>query len=156
MTIAQTVENYLVQKAVDYTLPSHPHSGSSHETAEASHIPEDRIAKGVVVKDANGYAMLVVPASNYVDMKHVRRELNRDLELASEAEFSSLFPDCEPGAVPPLGPAYQLETFLDDNLTTLANVYLEAGDHEHLIHISGKDFKTLLGGVRHGHYSNDH
>jgi len=153
MAIAETVKNYLTQKAVDYTLPYHPHSGSSHETAEASHVPEDHIAKGVIVKDASGYAMVVVPAIHYVEMKYVRKELGRDLELVEEDEFSKLFPDCEPGAVPPLGPAYQIETILDEALTTLANVYFEAGDHEHLVHINGEDFKTLLSGARHGNYS---
>ena len=153
MAIAETVRDYLAKKAVDYTLPSHPHSGSSHETAEAAHVPEDHIAKGVIVKDASGYAMVVVPAIHYVEMKHVRKELGRDLELVAEDEFSKLFPDCEPGAVPPLGPAYQIETFLDEALTTLANVYFEAGDHEHLVHINGEGLKTLLSGARQGHYS---
>lgn len=153
MAIADTVKDYLTEKAVDYTLPFHSHSGSSHETAEASHVPKDHIAKGVIVKDESGYAMVVVPAINYVEMKDVRKELNRELELVEEDEFSKLFPDCEPGAVPPVGPAYQIETLLDEALTTLANVYFEAGDHEHLVHINGDDFKTLFRGVRHGHYS---
>ena len=155
MAIAESVKNYLDQKTVDYTLSSHPHTGSSHETAQAAHVDEGHIAKGVIVKDASGYAMVVVPASYYVEMKHVRKELNRELELVEEDEFSKLFSDCEPGAVPPLGPAYKLETFLDEALTTLANVYFEAGDHEHLVHVSGDDFKALLGGARHGHYSHD-
>ena len=55
----------------------------------------------------------------------------------------------------PLGPAYGIETFLDEALMSLANVYLEAGDHEHLVHIGGDDFKTLLSGVRHGFYSHE-
>jgi Ala-tRNA(Pro) deacylase len=84
MAIAETVKTYLTNKAVDYTLPSHPHSGSSHETAEASHVQEDHIAKGVIVKDASGYAMVVVPANSYVEMKHVRRELDRQLELVAD------------------------------------------------------------------------
>ena len=155
MAIAETVKNYLVQKAVTYETLTHPHSGSSHETAEASHVREDHIAKGVIVKDDSGYAMVVVPAANYVEMKHVRKELDRELNLVAEEEFAKLFPDCEPGAVPPLGPAYQIETFLDEALTTLANVFFESGDHEHLVHVSGDDFKTLLSGVRHGHYSHD-
>ena len=155
MAIAETVKNYLNRKTVDYTLSVHPHSGSSHETAETAHVDEDHIAKAVIVKDATGYAMVVVPASYYVEMKHVRKELNRELELVEEDEFCKLFPDCEPGAVPPLGPAYQIETFLDEALTSLANVYFEAGDHEHLVHVSGDGFMALLGGVRHGHYSND-
>jgi len=155
MAIAQTVKNYLDQKAVQYELKTHPHSGSSHETSLASHVSEDHIAKGVIVKDASGYAMIIVPAINYVEMKHVRKELGRELELVEEDEFARLFPDCEAGAVPPLGPAYQIETFLDEALTTLANVYLEAGDHEHLLHLSGDAFKTLLSGVRHGHFSHE-
>jgi Ala-tRNA(Pro) deacylase len=155
MAIAQTVKNYLSQKSVNYGLETHPHSGSSHETALASHISEDHIAKGVIVKDATGYAMVVVPAVNYVEMKHVRKELDRELELVAEDEFAKLFPDCEPGAVPPIGPAYQIETFLDEGLTSLANVYLESGDHEHLVHVSGDDFKNLLSGVRHGHFSHE-
>ena len=155
MAIAQTVKNYLDEKSVDYDLKKHPHSGSSHETSLASHVSEDHLAKGVIVKDESDYAMIIVPAVNYVEMKHIRRELGRELELVEEDEFAKLFPDCEPGAVPPLGPAYQIETFLDEALTTLANVYLEAGDHEHLVHISGDGFKTLLSGVRHGHYSHE-
>jgi Ala-tRNA(Pro) deacylase len=156
MAIAETVKNYLDQKPVHFDLVSHPHSGSSHESAQSSHVREDHIAKGVIFKDSSGYAMVIVPAANYVEMKHMRKELNRELELVEEDEFAKLFPDCELGAIPALGPAYKVETFLDDSLTSLANVYFEAGDHEHLVHLSGDDFKALLSGVRHGHYSQVH
>jgi len=153
MAIATTVRNFLEQTSVEYDLVTHPHTGSSHETAEASHVNEDHIAKAVIVKDETGYAMVVVPAINYVEMKLVRKDLDRELELVEEDEFARLFPDCESGAVPPLGHAYDIETFLDEALTSLANVYFESGDHEHLVHTSGDGFKQLLSGVRHGHYS---
>jgi Ala-tRNA(Pro) deacylase len=155
MAIAPTVTQWLTKKSIDYCLIAHPHTGSSHETAEAGHINEDHIAKAVIVKDAAAYAMVIVPASRWVEMKHLRKELDRDLEIVTEDELSSLFTDCETGAVPPLGPAYGIETFLDQALTTLANVYFEAGDHEHLIHTSGDGFKQLLSGVRHGHFSHE-
>lgn len=152
MAIAETVSNYLMQKSVEYDLLAHPHTGSSHETAEASHVREDHIAKAVIVKDASGYAMVVVPASNWVDMELLRKELGRDFHLVSETELDGLFADCEPGAIPPLGPAYHFETVLDEGVTSLANVYFEAGDHQQLIHTSGENFKLLLSGVRHGHF----
>ena len=116
MAIAETVKHYLLDKSVDYQLVAHPHSGSSHETAEASHVREDHIAKAVIVKDAAGAAMVIIPASHWVEMKHLRRELDRTFELVSERELAELFSDCEQGAVPPLGPAYQIETFLDEHL----------------------------------------
>jgi Ala-tRNA(Pro) deacylase len=153
MSIAATVQQYLNEHAVDYTLIPHSHTGSSHETADSSHVPEDHVAKAVIVKDNAGYVMVVVPASHWVEVKHLHQELDRDLQLATETELARLFPDCEPGAVPPLGPAYNLETCLDETLVSLANVYFESGDHEQLVHISGDDFKKLMSGVRHGHYS---
>jgi Ala-tRNA(Pro) deacylase len=155
MAVAETVQRFLAQHSVEYDLVSHPHTGSSHETAEAAHVREDHIAKAVIVKDTSGYAMVVVPAGNWVEVEHLRKELNRDLHLATEDELATLFSDCEPGAVPPLGPAYGIETFLDQALTSLAHVYFEAGDHEQLVHMKGDDFRALLGGVRQGHYSHD-
>jgi Ala-tRNA(Pro) deacylase len=153
MAVAETVQRFLEQLSIEYNLVAHPHTGSSHETAEAAHVNEDHIAKAVIVKDAVSYAMVVVPASNWVEIAHLRKEINRDFHLASEEELAKLFGDCETGAIPPLGPAYGVETFLDEALTTLANVYFEAGDHEHLVHTKGEDFLKLLGGVRHGYYS---
>jgi Ala-tRNA(Pro) deacylase len=153
MAVAETVRRFLEQHSIDYDLVTHPHTGSSHETAEAAHVREDHIAKAVIVRDAAGYGMVVVPASNWVEIEHLRKELNRDLHLASESELATLFKDCEPGAVPPLGPAYGIETFLDEALTSLANIYFESGDHRQLVHTRGEDFRTLLGGVRHGFYS---
>ena len=155
MAVAATVQRFLEQLSVEYDLLPHPHTGSSHETAEAAHVREDHIAKAVIVKDMAGYAMVVVPASNWVDVEHLRKELNLDLHLATEEELAKLFSDCEAGAIPPLGPAYGVETFLDQALTSLANIYFEAGDHEQLVHMAGDDFRTLLGGVRHGYYSHD-
>ena len=156
MAIAETVKNYLTENAIDYNLPHHTHSGSSHESAEAAHVQEDHIAKGVIVKDASGYAMVVLPANDYVEMKRLRKELNRDIHLATEDELATLFGDCETGAIPPLGPAYGIDTILDQALASLANVYFEAGDHMQLIHTAGDDFRTLLGGARHGYFSHEH
>lgn len=155
MAIAETIQRFLELQSVEYDLVPHPHTGSSHETAEAAHVNEDHIAKAVIVKDVAGYAMVVVPASNWVEVGHLRKELNRDFHLATEDELAKLFNDCEAGAAPPLGIAYGIETFLDEALTSLANVYFEAGDHEQLIHTTGEEFRRLLSGVRHGYYSHN-
>jgi Ala-tRNA(Pro) deacylase len=156
MAVAETIQRFLTQHSVEFDLVSHPHTGSSHETAEAAHVREDHIAKAVIVKDTSGYAMIVVPASNWVEIEHLRKELNRDFHLATEDELSRLFADCEPGAVPPLGPAYGIETLLDQALSSVANVYFEAGDHEQLVHMAGDGFRALLGGARQGYYSHNH
>ncbi len=155
MTIAATQQRYLAQRKMEYDLVLHPHTVSSHETAEAAHISEDHVAKAVVVSDASGYVVVVIPASSWLKMDYLRQQLNRDLHLATEDELAGLFDDCEQGAVPPLGPAYGIETLLDESLTSLADVYFEAGDHEQLVHLRGEDFQALLSGARRGYYSHD-
>ena len=45
MAVAKTVQRFLEQLTFEYDLVSHPHTGSSHGTAEAAHVSEDHIAK---------------------------------------------------------------------------------------------------------------
>ena len=90
MAVAETVQNFLDKHAIEYDLVPHPHTGSSHESAQAAHVSEDHIAKAVIVKDSEGYAMVVIPADQWVEVKHLRKELNRDLHLAEEDEIAKL------------------------------------------------------------------
>jgi Ala-tRNA(Pro) deacylase len=154
MTIAASVMNTLTSAHTAYEVVAHPTSFSSADTATAAHVPDDHIAKGVLLKDEDGYLLVVIPASHWVDFKRLQEELGRDLQLASEPEIERLFVDCEPGAVPPLGMAYGVETLLDEALSSLAHVYFEGGDHERLLKINAAQFKDLMQGMRHGHFSN--
>jgi Ala-tRNA(Pro) deacylase len=152
MSISATINSYLSDHSVNYDLVSHTKSYSSRETARKAHVDEDHIAKAVIVKDTKGYAMFVVPGGESLKMHTLQEELDRDFELADESELKKLFSDCKTGAIPPLGQAYNLETYLDEQLNSLANVYFEAGDHENLVHIHGEEFHELFKGVRHGHF----
>ena len=155
MAIAKTLINYLDERGVDYKTVEHSHSSTSRGTARSASIPAHQLAKAVVLKDDTGYVVSVLPASHSLEIDWVNEELKRDLTLACEQEFKALFQDCETGAVPALGDAYGINVIWDDDLQYTADIYIEAGDHEHLLHVSGEDFKTLLSGVRHGHYSHD-
>ena len=153
MTIASRVANYLVEQDADFDLLDHPHSATSMESAQLAHVPGDRIAKSVVLEDDRGYLLAVLPASCRVDLGELHRQTQRSLGLATEYELGALFEDCEPGAVPPLGPAYDIETIIDDTLAEQPDIYFEAGDHEQLVHVSGETFETLLGEVQVSEFS---
>ncbi|WP_372882798.1 aminoacyl-tRNA deacylase [Psychromonas sp.] len=155
MSMAETVKSYMAALQIDYDLLPHPKTYNSRESAEAAHIPEDHIAKAVIVKDARGYAMVVIPGRHWLKLKAMSEEVGREFSLAEEAEINKLFNDCQSGAIPPVGPAYQLATFMDQRLLALANIFFEAGDHEHLVHVDGKGFHKLLKGARHGYFSHN-
>jgi Ala-tRNA(Pro) deacylase len=156
MTIASTVQRYLAGQGIDYAILSHPITGSSSETAEAAHVSANAIAKTVVLRDgdaADGYLLAVVPASHHLDLDLVQQCLGRAVALASEQEIGQLFPDCDLGAIPPLGQAYGLDVVLDDGLAGLDQVCFEGGDHRTLIRVGGEQFREMMAGARHGRFS---
>lgn len=144
MTIAVSVRRYLAQEGVEYDTITHSRTRDSSHSAQAAHVPGERLAKCVMLSDDNGYLMAIIPSCHKLDLTAIRHELNRDLGLATERELMELFKDCEPGAVPPLGCAYGIEMVLDQSLGDTPDAYFEGGDHESLIHVTGRDFLKLM------------
>jgi Ala-tRNA(Pro) deacylase len=148
MTIALRLLEYLEHKGVDYELIRHPHSDTSMMTAEKAHVSGEDVAKCVVLEDDKGYVMAVIPATHQLELEAVKESLKRRMHLAGEHELPALFPDCELGAVPPLGAAYGYDVVVDEALAARPEVYFEAGDHAQLVHVSGDDFRALMQDAR--------
>lgn len=152
MGIANTLQQYLAAQSVPYDVLEHKRTGCSARTADASHVPAECLAKGVVVKHREGYLLAIVPASRQVQLEEVGRWLHRPVGLATEEEASGLFPDCEPGAVPPIAAAYGLSAVVDESLERQEHIYFEGGDHRVLVHVTGPEFHRLMEKVPHGHF----
>ena len=144
MPIAMTLKSYLDDHEVSYDTVEHPHTESAVDSAKSAHVPPHQMAKAVVLEDSAGFIVAVLPSSNRLNLGWVNEELERDLKLATEEELKALFKDCETGAVPALSNAYGLKVIWDDQLKHASDIYIEAGDHEHLIHLKGDDFRRLM------------
>jgi Ala-tRNA(Pro) deacylase len=155
MAIAQTLINYLQERSIDYDLVEHPHTETARESAKSSHLPAHQVAKSVLLKDEAGYVVSVIPASHQLAVEWVNEKLDRNLTIAKEKELKAVFADCESGAVPALGEAYGLEVIWDDDLQYTSDVYIEAGDHEHLIWLERRDFRSLMKSLPHTVISKD-
>lgn len=149
MAIAKTLKTYLERREVEYQLIEHAVSSTLLEAAHSAHVPGDQVAKAVVLEDEDGYVVAVVPSTNRLDFQWVSESLGRPLELAEEYELPTLFRDCELGAIPALSNAYGLDVIWDDQLNGHDDIYIEAGDHQHLIHIEGDEFARLMAGLPH-------
>lgn len=153
MAIAITLEKYLQKQGVDYDIMAHPRSYTSMDTAQVSHVPGDHLAKSVLLRDAQGYLVAVVPATHRLDLDLLGRLLDRPVQLATETEVGALFGDCDFGAIPPCGTAYGLETVVDDALIRQREIWFEGGDHEELVRVDGAEFDALMGAAEHGRIS---
>ncbi len=119
MSIATSVARYLTDHHAPYDVMTHPHTLTALSSAAASHIPAERLAKAVVVKgmEGDGLLLAVLPASRHIEFRNLRALVGSDINIADETDFESVFADCEPGAVPPLGDAYGIKVAVDDSLT---------------------------------------
>jgi len=149
MAIARTLKSYLEERGVKYDTVEHSHTETAVDSAKSAHVPPHQMAKAVVLEDETGYIVGVLPSNNRLNLGWVSEELDRDLRLAGEEELRSLFTDCDTGAVPALSEAYGLKVIWDDQLKHASDIYIEAGDHEHLIHLRGTDFQELMQALPH-------
>jgi Ala-tRNA(Pro) deacylase len=149
MNIAPTLAKQLVKHRINYDTISHSYSNSSLHAAHSANIPAQKMVKTVILEDDRGYVMALVPANHYLKINELNMLLNRRMGLATETELAHLFTDCEPGAIPPVGAAYGMTTVVDKNLDDCNDVYIEAGNHTDLLHISASAFRQLVEHSRH-------
>ena len=144
MEIATTLVLHLAKLGIAYDVVKHDYSSSSLHSAHAAHIPASNLVKSVVLEDDQGYVMALVPANRSVKINEVNMVYNRRMGLATEPELDRIFADCDQGAIPPVGDAYGMSTIVDQNLDECDDLYIEAGTHRDLLHISGGAFRKLM------------
>lgn len=147
MAIAITLREFLQHHGISYNVIDHRRTDSTLHTAEAAHIPGDRMAKSVLLGDDESYLLAVIPATHRLEMGQLIALTGRNLSLINEDELQQAFADCETGAVPPTGMPYGIETLIDASLLKQPDLYFESGDHGKLIHISSDKFKELESGA---------
>jgi len=156
MPIAPKIEQFLSTKHIQFNILHHPHTNSAYDTACTSHVPSIQVAKAVLLKDDEGYyTVAIIPAENKLMMRWVDKETGKKFRFASEEEVFQVFPDCDPGAIPPLAEPYHVSTVWDDQLASQDQVYLEGGSHEDLIHITQDTFQQLMEKLPHSVISAD-
>ncbi|HYA66691.1 MAG TPA: YbaK/EbsC family protein [Burkholderiaceae bacterium] len=153
MSIPMRLSSYLEQHGALYDVCTHGYSRSSAESARTAGVPAHQLAKSVLIEDESGCLMAVIPADKNVMLGKLAHLLGRkNLCLANENRIAALFDGCDRGAVPPFGMAWGVETIVDEELESNDIVYVEAGDHEHLLRMSRQQFQDLMSATRHGHF----
>ena len=109
MYLLTRLKQYLDRENVPYQHDVHRTAYTAQEVAAEEHVPGKLVAKTVVVKADAQFALAVLPASLRLDTAALRTALGaKEVRLATEFEFTGLFPDCDVGAMPPFGNLYGL------------------------------------------------
>lgn len=151
MSIAPQLKQHLDEAHADYELIEHTPTKSSLESATASSVPAEKLAKAVLLDTEDDYLLAVLPSDRRVELSELRSELGRKPRLAGEEEIKSVFKDCDVGAIPPVG--YGIKTIVDASLEQQPDVYFEAGDHQSLVHMNQDQFMGVIKGAQHGQFA---
>ena len=95
--------------------------------------------------------LAVLPSTSRIDLvqlSEVVGEPASQVRLATPEELFELFPDCEPGVVPPFGRLYGLKTLVDSGLTHYAEIIVGANTRHEGMRMLFRDFQALEEPVR--------
>jgi Ala-tRNA(Pro) deacylase len=88
----------------------------------------------------------------YVSLSKLKKLADsQQIELATEREFRHIFPDCETGAMPPLGNLYRVPVYIDQSFEG-RDIVFNAGSHREAIKMHYDDFVSLVEPVS-GHFA---
>lgn len=145
MPILKRLEDFLKNNQADFKEIVHPEAYTAQEIAAAMHVKGSELAKSVMVKADGKFIMTVMPATAKIDFRKLKEELHeKNVRLATEDEFSTLFPDCELGAEPPFGNLYNVETIVDRSLTEDEHIFFNAGTHYEAVEMDFKKYEELV------------
>jgi HD-like signal output (HDOD) protein/prolyl-tRNA editing enzyme YbaK/EbsC (Cys-tRNA(Pro) deacylase) len=153
MGLPTNIRNFLDRRQVHYETLLHRRTATLGQAADACDVPISRLVRAVILVDAQGLLMAVLPADHVLDFEALCSLLHRDLELVPGNQLTAIFDDCEPRSYPPLAPAYDLEVVVDTAIDRMDVVTFEPGVHNTLLQVSRSDFRSLLGESASGSFS---
>lgn len=144
MAVTELVQEYLRQSNLAYSVFPHAPAFTAQEEAAVTHISGRDWAKPVVFFADGEPIQAVVPADLVVDLEQLLLLTGAErIRLATEEELAALYPDCEPGAMPPLGPLYNQPVFVDIALAAEPQIVFNAGTHGDAVCMRYDDYAAL-------------
>jgi Ala-tRNA(Pro) deacylase len=140
------VREFLASKEVPFEVIEHHPTYDAQHMAQEVHESGYHVAKTVLLRLNGGYkyAVAVLPAADSIDLAELSHELEGvNVELATEPELARRCPDCELGALPPFGSAYNLETIVDESLSHEEDIVFEGNRHDETIRMKYRDYHQL-------------
>jgi Ala-tRNA(Pro) deacylase len=142
MPIPSSIADFL--RGRPYSVMTHRTAFTAQEEAAATHVRGREWAKTVICFADESPILAVLPAHYHVDLERLRKLAGAaTIRIAMEREVSTLYPACETGAVPPLGPLYGQRVFVDRVIAQDAEVVFHAGTHVDAVRMRYSDLAAL-------------
>ena len=144
MAIKAKLKKYLDTNKVKYKALKHKLAYTAQEIAAAQEVPGKQIVKSVLVKADDKFVLAALPAIHLIDLKKLKTALKcKSIKIATEKDIEKTIPDYKPGAMPPFGNLFGLETYVDKLLKDDVDIVFNGGTHTDTIKMKYADFERL-------------
>lgn len=144
MAIPQRIRDYLDSQNVPYETLHHSQAFTAQEVAHSLHVSGKKCVKVVAARGDKKPVLVVMPASFRLNFQELKSALKaKEAAMLEESELVGLFPDCDLGAVPPLGNLYGIDVWVDRAVASTERILFCAGTHEDCIRMRYSDFAKL-------------
>jgi len=139
------VEALLKSAGASFSVLHHEPVFTSEEAARVRGVELSSGAKALVCKADDEFLVFVVPADRRLDSKGVRRTLGfKRLRFANRDEVLQLT-GLMPGAIPPFGSLFGLNTLCDERLGENESINFNAGDNRISVNMPYADYLLVEG-----------
>jgi Ala-tRNA(Pro) deacylase len=140
-----SIHEFLRDAHVPYVVMPHRPAFTAQQDAAAMHVPGRIWAKVVICFADDRPIQAVLPATLTVNLDRLRALARGSvIRLADEREMDRLFPDYESGAMPPFGPLYGQDVYVDIALAEADEIVFNAGTHTEAIRMRWPDFAASV------------
>jgi Ala-tRNA(Pro) deacylase len=138
------LHSFLDELDATYRVSHHDTAYTAQDLAMAEHLPGRRVIKPVLVQADGRFVLCALPACYRVDLNELREQIPaKDVRLADERLLSDAFPDCEVGAIPPVGRIYGMLTLMDESVTADDHVTFQAGTHTDSVTMTLAEYRRV-------------
>lgn len=142
--ISTVVENYLIERNAQHEVIIHTPEYTAQDVARVTHIHGINMGKVVALKADGELLLALIPAHYYIDFDLMAEEMGAfDVELASEDEFQSTFPECELGAMPPFADLWNVPLYMSEAFHPDERIAFNAGTWSELIAMDFDEFVEI-------------
>jgi Ala-tRNA(Pro) deacylase len=133
---------HLDSLGIPYEVVEHEQAFSAASEASAAGVRPENAAKSILLHDGEGYRLVVIQASDRLDLGKVRGLLDTSrgkLRLVTEDEMATEFSEFELGAIPPLGEMLPAPEIVDRGVLEHDRLLCNGGDHTHSVLLDPND-----------------
>ena len=151
MALAARLERFLARKGISYRELPIDQVTSLDAAVMASGLSQDAFIQATLLIDITGVVMAVHKFDSSLDPDAVHQLTGRRLQPLTARQTMRLFGDCDPGFTPPIGQAYELPVFVDEDVMQADRAVFSSGTDHSLIEMDGRSLRLALAGAREGH-----